>query len=583
MSVRTRTEGEAATTLPAPPPRIFRREPGDEAPLEALRDAASPAVGETHRGPTRLEAAALRLVKPAGDQPSSQIALEELERLLGSSDFDATPRSRAFLRFVVEETLDGRQDGLTQTALATQVFGRRPDFDPTIDPIVRIQAGRLRRSLERYYLLAGGSDPVRIELPRGGYVPVVKWAGSRESGGGTERRRSARPDDWPSVVVGPFRTGSEGMSEEAALRFCERLAFEIGRFGDVRVVLKSELERLDPAPGEAPRFTLSGHLACHVAPGWRAMARLVDGRNARQVWAEEFGTPGPTEPHDELARLIAVCVASEHGLIARTIWAERRFGPPPEPTPYDAVLRSYQFLSSREARDLPPALTGLQRLVEAEPECALAWVQLARLHLESYAGEVGPAGGPEPSIDVALACAHNGTELDPLGQRPRAVLAQALFLKGDLKAAHMEVRRALDLEPRSFADLDTVGWLLTLLGESERGPALVREALERNPNPAPRVFQALWADHLQRGEIEPSWRAAQQYRDPASFWPHVMRASSLGHLGRIAEAKAETAQILARHPDFAGRGRMLLGRLIRVSELFERVRQGLHRAGLALV
>src|SRR5262245_3000875 len=138
-----------------------------------LRKSSPAAVAEP------VVAAPLRLVKPAADQPPAHAGLEELERLLASGDFDGTPRSRAFLRFIVEETLGGRQDGLTQTALATRVFGRRQDFDPTIDPIVRIQAGRLRRSLERYYLLAGARSPVRIDLPRGGYVPHFKWATGR--------------------------------------------------------------------------------------------------------------------------------------------------------------------------------------------------------------------------------------------------------------------------------------------------------------------------------------------------------------------------------------------------------------------
>ena len=102
----------------------------------------------------------------AGSPPEADGVLAELERIFASEDFDASPRSRAFLRFIVEETLAGRPAGLTQDAIATRVFGRREDFDPTFDPIVRIQAGRLRRPLERYYLLGGADDPVRIELPR---------------------------------------------------------------------------------------------------------------------------------------------------------------------------------------------------------------------------------------------------------------------------------------------------------------------------------------------------------------------------------------------------------------------------------
>jgi adenylate cyclase len=122
-----------------------------------------------------------------------------LERILASGDFDGSPRSRGFLRFIVEETLAGRQDGLTQAAIAVKVFGRRADFDPTVDPIVRIQAGRLRRSLERYYLLTGAGDPVRIELPRGSYVPVLRWAdtGGASEAGANGAEPAEDPGGWP--------------------------------------------------------------------------------------------------------------------------------------------------------------------------------------------------------------------------------------------------------------------------------------------------------------------------------------------------------------------------------------------------
>ena len=88
-----------------------------------------------------------RQTGPAVSTPGAADVLGGLERIFANGDFDASPRSRAFLGFIVEETLAGRQQGLTQDAIATRVFHRRKDFDPTIDPIVRIQAGRLRRSL----------------------------------------------------------------------------------------------------------------------------------------------------------------------------------------------------------------------------------------------------------------------------------------------------------------------------------------------------------------------------------------------------------------------------------------------------
>jgi adenylate cyclase len=541
-------------------------------------------------------AGTLRLVKPAADpclplagprerrvdEPSSEVVREALARLLASGDFDGTPRSRDFLRFIVEETLDGRQDELTQATVATRVFGRRQDFDATIDPIVRIQAGRLRRSLERYYLLSGTRDPVRIELPRGGYVPNVSWALRQEPSGAGESACSRSGDEWPSVIVGPFEScGTDPRVDEGTLaRFCERISVELGRFGDVRILLRSELDKLGETSREGSGFALSGHLSFD-ATGGRALARLVDCRNARQIWAEEFRC-GPGRKagfQDEAARMIAVRVASERGAVARRLWAEHRRRPFAEPTSYDAILRSYRFLFDRQPGDLVAALERLQRAVEAEPECGLAWVQLARLCADNWVSELASVETP---VELAVRAARNGVHLDPFSQTARVALAQSLFVKGDLAAARGEAAKALDLDPGSFAQLDSVGWLMTLLGDRKRGPALVREGMARNPSHSSLVFQALWADHLWRGEIEQSERAALQYHDPASFWPSLMRACSLGHLGKVADAKVVLAGLLARKPDFPSRGLALIGRLIKLPGLFERVVGGLAKAGLVL-
>jgi len=83
---------------------------------------------------------------------------EELERILTSDDFDASERNHAFLRYVVEETLAGRAHLIKGYSIAQSVFKRSPDFDPQLDPVVRIEASRLRRSLERYYLKVGRDD-----------------------------------------------------------------------------------------------------------------------------------------------------------------------------------------------------------------------------------------------------------------------------------------------------------------------------------------------------------------------------------------------------------------------------------------
>jgi len=107
-----------------------------------------------------------------GNGISSELVRTQLQRIIACQEFDASDRNRRFLQYVVEETLNGQTDRIKAYTIATSVFGREASFDPQADPIIRIEASRLRRSLERYYLTAGKSDPIRIEIPKGHYIPT---------------------------------------------------------------------------------------------------------------------------------------------------------------------------------------------------------------------------------------------------------------------------------------------------------------------------------------------------------------------------------------------------------------------------
>src|SRR5580704_1553421 len=102
----------------------------------------------------------------------------QLERILASSGFARNERLSKFLRFVVERHLEGRDDEIKESVVAVEVFGRSPDHDPKQDSIVRTEAGRLRARLGEFYLGEGKDDPVVIDLPKGGYVPVFRQAAS---------------------------------------------------------------------------------------------------------------------------------------------------------------------------------------------------------------------------------------------------------------------------------------------------------------------------------------------------------------------------------------------------------------------
>lgn len=513
-------------------------------------------------------------------RPEDDAVLEQLERILASDDFDASPRSRDFVRFIIEEALAGRGEGLTQATIATRVFGRREDFDPTVDPIVRIQAGRLRRSLERYYLLSGGNDPVRIELSRGTYVPTMR---SLRNGDGRHPEASAgrhpvATDGWPLVVVNSFEHAGDTAARDAAERLKDTFCVEVGRYGDVNVVDQQQLDGLGRTQGGD--FALSGHVSCG-AQGSRVSVRLVDGRDASQVWAEDYrGEPGASAAFfEETARVVAARIASEQGVVAQRLWADQRTRTDETTTPYGAILRSYQFFFNREPRDFDAAVLGLQRTVRERPECVLAWVQLARLYSANYSFEIAEAETP---IDAAIGYAQHAVRLDPSSQRARVVLAGAFLIKGELEVARTETEKAYEINPDSLTYLEWIGWLMTMLGDWKRGPALVRRAMARNPHHIPVALHAIWADHLHRGEFEEAHEAAQRYGDATFFWRALMRACCLGHLGRRAEAKQERAELLRNKPDFVRRGGVLIGRYIKSPDLLETILDGLDKAGLAI-
>jgi hypothetical protein len=101
--------------------------------------------------------------------------LEKLDRLLENSHFSNSKRFPSFLRFVVQEELEGRGDQLKERTLGLEVFGRDPGYDTTSDPIVRVTAAEIRKRIAQFYQEPGNGDQLRISLPPGSYVPHFVW------------------------------------------------------------------------------------------------------------------------------------------------------------------------------------------------------------------------------------------------------------------------------------------------------------------------------------------------------------------------------------------------------------------------
>ena len=109
---------------------------------------------------------------PAGADATAIRA--HLQRMLASVEFERAGRVRQLLEFLVDQALAERPELLKESVIGVEVFGRDAGYDPKIDPVVRVTAGRLRTKLESYYQREGRLETIRVVIPKGTYVPVIE-------------------------------------------------------------------------------------------------------------------------------------------------------------------------------------------------------------------------------------------------------------------------------------------------------------------------------------------------------------------------------------------------------------------------
>ncbi|TPN31732.1 hypothetical protein FKO01_15295 [Mesorhizobium sp. B2-3-3] len=142
--------------------------------------------------------------------PAAPAVRETLERLLASETFGRSERARKLLRYLVEREQAGEADRLKGFSIAMDVFGKDGDFDPSTDAVVRVQAGRLRELLQQYFANEGIAEPVRIAIPRGGYVPAYELNAIRLP-------ETAKPAGRPDAATVPAEhSGAAGDAIAAA-------------------------------------------------------------------------------------------------------------------------------------------------------------------------------------------------------------------------------------------------------------------------------------------------------------------------------------------------------------------------------
>ena len=536
-----------------------------------------------------------RLPDIAGGGPSGEAVLEQLERILAHQEFHATDRMQDFLRFVVEETLAGREDTIKGYTIATRVFGRGDDFDSGQDPIVSIQAGRLRRALERYYLVAGMDDTIVIDIPKGQYVPrFTVRAAQPELGGSGEpvvAETESHPAVSPSVAVLPF----ENLSDDAeqgflAVGMTDELVTEMNRFREL-VVIPCQVANQSATSPKAPsdlahesgaRFILQGTIR-RDAETVKVSAHLTDAQSGRQIWAEGYSNPLEAgrmiATQEEIAHQVVTAIGGEYGIIARRLSAESRKKPPAELSTYEAMLRYYSHQISPTPESSQACFQALQQAAETEPLYGPVWSALATLHAQMYSMDV--PGFDEP-LETAVRYARKGVFLEPGSQLGRLILAYASYLADDSESFEQEIETALALNPNSPYTVGTAGYFHIMRGELERGLPLLDQAIAVNPCHPNWFHGGYVVHHLHQRDYDHALLEVRKYNPYLGFWSPVALAAILGKLGCIDEAEAHLQHLEEQKPDFASRAHELFRRTLKIDAIIDDLIEGLQAAGLQI-
>jgi TolB-like protein len=216
-----------------------------------------------------------------------------LARVLHSSVFINSNRLSNFLRFAVEQTLDDQGPSLKEYTIGTNAYGRRPDFDPSQDTIVRTEARRLRRKLEEYYENEGKSDKVGISLRRGGYVPTFEW---RATSLPVTSFPTLAQESWADagevwVIVNAFLAHpSDRLASEFAFGVSEEILHRLIQVDGIRVISGTDNAQGESQCAEPPR----GHIIIRGTVRSECERLRVTARggiaNGQMLWSRRFDT-----------------------------------------------------------------------------------------------------------------------------------------------------------------------------------------------------------------------------------------------------------------------------------------------------
>lgn len=573
----------------------------------------------------------------AGAEPAAAEVSAELERILRSRCFEHAGRASDFLRFVVGKTLAGEAKRIKGYTIAVEVFGRPADFDARSDPLVRVEASRLRQRLTEYYAAEGSKDRVRLQLPRGRYAVTASYTTSPEprdiSDAPTPWRRrvaaalSARtggavvaavvvlavlsalalqrqahvadtsvsasvpapapePTHRTRIAVVPLENlGTTSRLDRLAAGLTEELMLRLDALDLYVIATQADWHRpgkaLDGVLGAEHSYVLTGSVRDH-AGGTRITVRIIESETGAQIWAAAYDEPPSIEEQPELQAKVARDAAAAAALFGPVFDAElalaRRAAHTLELP--DCQTRYRAFRRATDPALFPEAFACFRSLVARQPQLAHAWAGLAMLYVDEHVYYSGSADGGA-AFNRAHAAVRTALELDGTNVLANAALTRYQYYAGD-PAFVQSVERTLALDPNNPEMLGLFGILLTAYGDSMHGLELVARAHRLSPQPRP-VFNLahVFAD-LQHDEPCEALAQARQMDANKWFIAHMVTAAAAGLCGDDAAAAEARTRLLAVEPSFEEHATGLVDIWRFEPRLHDAILTGLRNAGLEL-
>jgi adenylate cyclase len=577
----------------------------------------------------------------AAGRPSSEEVRAELERILGSRCFEQAGRSSEFLRFVVEQSFAGAADRLKGYTIAIEVFRRPPDFDAQSDPLVRVEAGRLRRRLLEYYVAEGHANPLRIELPRGSYAPefiranepkhepiresivplaapirprrrrrvrtvaalvviavlsvivgIQQWLAYRTARAAADDAVLALPKG-PRILVLPFANlggdatldyVSDGITEEIMLRLSNSDLFVIA--SQTSWYYRGADNDIGPLGAELDaRYVLTGTVR-NTDDRVRISARLVHAASGAQLWTEAYdedlSVATMVQIQEKIAGEVVETIAVPYGPIYDQELARAKRKPAEYLDTYDCVLKYYFYRRAFDAGLHRDAVACFQRAVEREPGFADAWAGLALLYLDEHAYGYTPQPAAEPPLERARESARMALDIDGENHLANLALARVRFFSGDLEGFRRSADRVLALDPNNADALALIGTLLALSGSVHDALPLVAKAITLSPRPPGLYYVAQAISALRAGRAEDALNAALRIDAPNWFITPALVAAAASLAGREDVAQRSAARLLELYPTFPQNAATEIGKWQLDPALRATLSRGLLAAGLPI-